>query len=263
MNNAGILTRALSTMAVAFVLAAGQAHADPNALWTIVHDRCVPDERASGDPAPCSLVDVAAGERYGYAVLKDLVGATQFLLIPTERISGIDSPNLLAPDVTNYFAAAWRARTFVEARAGVDVPRDWLSLAINSALAGSQDQLHIHIDCVRADVHDAVIRHVRDIGPDWTPFPEPLAGHPYIAMTVDAEDLDASNPVLLLADHAASAREDMGRQTLVAVGAYLGDGRPGFVLLAGSADPSAGNLAAGEELQDHDHCPPAHQAFAK
>ena len=52
------------------------AIADPNALWDIVHGQCVPDERTAHDPAPCALVDLDGGEPRGYAVLKDLVGAT-------------------------------------------------------------------------------------------------------------------------------------------------------------------------------------------
>jgi CDP-diacylglycerol pyrophosphatase len=68
-------------------------NADPNALWTIVHDQCVPDQEANSDPGPCALVELTSGQRRGYAVLKDLVGATQFLLIPTDQISGIESPS--------------------------------------------------------------------------------------------------------------------------------------------------------------------------
>jgi CDP-diacylglycerol pyrophosphatase len=231
------------------------ADADPNALWTIVHDQCVPDQEASGNPAPCSQVNIGAGEQHGYAVLKDLVGATQFLLIPTERIPGIESPTLLEPDAANYFAAAWDAKSFVDARAGVAIPRDWMSLAVNSAVARSQNQLHIHLDCVRADIRETVNRRIRDIGPDWAPFPEPLRGHPYRAMLVEGDMLDAANPVQLLAKRA----EDMGLETLVVVGAYLPDGQPGFVVLASRADPAAGNPGAGEELQDHVACPPRGQ----
>jgi CDP-diacylglycerol pyrophosphatase len=250
--------------ASALVVAAGgvtaaHASADPNALWTIVHDQCVPDQKTNGDPAPCSRVDLGAGEQRGFAVLKDLVGATQFLLIPTERIPGIESPTLLEPDATNYFAAAWQASSFVDARAGVDIPRDWMSLAINSAVARSQDQLHIHIDCVRADVREAVSRRVADVGPDWAPFPEPLTGHTYQAMSVQGDTLDATNPVRLLANRA----DDMGLETLVVIGTYLNDGRPGFVLLASRADPATGNSGAGEELQDHTACPPPRGQWAK
>jgi CDP-diacylglycerol pyrophosphatase len=250
--------------ALALIVAAGgvtaaPGNADPNALWTIVHDRCVPDQESSSDPAPCALVDLGGGEGRGYAVLKDLVGPTQFLLIPTERISGIESPALLAPDATNYFAAAWHAGSFVDARAAFDIPRDWMSLSINSAVARSQDQFHIHIDCVRADVRQSVSRNIARIGPDWVPFPEPLRGHTYQAMTVEGEDLGATDPIKLLAGRVG----DMGLATLVVVGTYLSDGQPGFVLLAGRADPATGGLGAGEELQDHTTCPPPRGEWTK
>jgi CDP-diacylglycerol pyrophosphatase len=238
---------------------AAQGNADPNALWTIVHDQCVPDQEASGNPTPCSQVNIGAGEQRGYAVLKDLVGATQFLLIPTKRITGIESPTLLEPDAANYFAPAWDASSFVDARAGVDIPRDWMSLAVNSAVARSQNQLHIHVDCVRSDIRETVNRRIADVGPEWAPFPEPLRGHMYQAMSVEGDTLDATNPVQLL----AKRTDDMGLETLVAVGTYLPDGRPGFVLLASRADPAAGNPGAGEELQDHTACPPPRGQWAK
>jgi CDP-diacylglycerol pyrophosphatase len=251
-------------VALALIVATGgvtaaHASADPNALWTIVHDQCVPDQEASSDPAPCSLVDLSIGERHGYAVLKDLVGATQFLVIPTDWISGIESPALLEPDATNYFAAAWHASSFVDARAGVDIPRDWMSLAVNSAVARTQNQFHIHVDCVRADVRESLSRHIADVGSDWAPFPEPLTGHPYLAMAVAGETLDATNPVQLLADRV----DDMGPETLVVVGTYLRNEQPGFILLAGHADPATGNRGAGEELQDHTACPPPRGEWAK
>jgi CDP-diacylglycerol pyrophosphatase len=249
----------LLLVVIASVVTATQVNADPNDLWTIVHDQCVPDEQMSGDPAPCSLVDIGAGEKRGYAVLKDLVGATQFLLIPTERIPGIESPALLEPHATNYFAAAWDARSFVDGRAGLDIPRDWVSLAINSAVARSQNQFHIHIDCVRADVRESVSRNIAHVGADWAAFPEPLTGHPFLAMAVGGETLGSANPIQLLAKRA----EDMSVETLVVVGTYLPDGRPGFVLLASRADPSAGDPGAGEELQDHEKCPPPRGEWAK
>lgn len=256
--------RRLTWLLLALIVAAGgvtaaPANADPNALWTIVHDQCVPDQETSGEPAPCSLVGRGPGEWHGYAVLKDLVGTTQFLVIPTERITGIESPALLEPGAANYFAAAWDARSFVDMRAGVDIPRDWMSLAVNSAMARSQDQLHIHVDCVRADVRDTLNRHVADIGSDWAPFPEPLSGHPYLAMTVDGDNLDATNPVQLVAQRV----DDMGLATIVVVGTYLKNGQPGFLLLAGQADPAIGDRGAGEELQDHMSCPPPRGQWAK
>jgi CDP-diacylglycerol pyrophosphatase len=244
------------TLAVVLLFApvtSGVAHADgdPSALWHIVHDRCEPNQVADGNPAPCAEVDLAQGS----AVLKDLAGPTQFLLIPTARTSGIDDPAVLAAGTPNYFAAAWRARSFVDALTGVTLPRDWIGLAINSAFARSQDQLHIHVDCVRRDVHDAVREHAAAVGPTWAPFPAPLAGHRYDAMWVRGDDLDGVDPFLLLADGISGARTDMAARTLVVVGATNVNGTTGFVVLTDRADPATGDSAEGEQLEDHDLCP--------
>jgi CDP-diacylglycerol pyrophosphatase len=242
-----------------WVVGIGCARADPDAIWNIVHDRCVPDQQQHQDPAPCALVDLAGGEENGYAVLKDISGATQYLLIPTSRISGIGSPAILAPGATNYFAAAWRARDFVDERAGRAVPRDWMSLAINSQAAQTQNQLHIHIDCVRPDVHQALTEHAAEVGTTWAPFPVPLAGHPYRAVALRGDDLDVVNPFTLLAGADADTRADMADQTLVVIGTVDAVGQPGFVILADRRNTAA-DTAAGEELQDHSSCRPASPA---
>lgn len=238
---------ALAAALTLCVLAPPTARADPDALWKIVHDQCVVDEQQHHDPAPCSRVDLADG----YVVFKDAVGDRQYLLMPTARIAGVESPELLDPAAPNYFGAAWQARSFVEQRAGGTIARDWMSLAVNPAVARSQNQLHIHIDCLRADVHDALRSAVAAIGPAWAPLPVSLVGHTYWAMTVGGADLDA-NPFVLLADGLEGARAGMGLHTLVIVGTTDPAGRPGFVMLTNPAD----SPTDGEELQDHDACPP-------
>src|SRR5215510_13677139 len=108
------LGRSLGAVGLAVLLAATARAADPNALWNIVHGKCVPHMTAGQGPAPCALVDLAGG----YAVLKDIRGATQFLLIPTARVTGIESPEILVADSPNYWRAAWEARRFVDEKAG-------------------------------------------------------------------------------------------------------------------------------------------------
>ena len=243
----------VAALAVALVVlgAIGARAANPNALWEIVHGQCVPDQQRHDDPAPCARVALPGGVARGYAVLKDRVGATQFLLIPTARVSGIESPELLAPDAPNYFAAAWQARTYVDSRAHRTLPRESVSLAINSMFARSQDQLHIHIDCIRADVRDALRAHLAQIGERWAPLDVPLAGRRYRAIRVLGEALGQANPFKLLADGVPGAREDMGGHTLVVTGATFAGGKPGFIILDGHADPAAGDRGFGEALQDH------------
>jgi CDP-diacylglycerol pyrophosphatase len=212
---------------------------------------CVPDETQNRDPKPCVQVDLENGSARGFAILKDLRGETQFLLIATARVSGIESPLVLAPDAENYFADAWEARSYVNQALHRTLPPDDISLAINSAESRSQDQLHIHIDCVRGDVLEALHGNEDAIGNQWAPFPHPLSGHRYMAMWVPGEHLGSSNPFLLVAEGLPGARQNMGERTLVVVGLTRADGTKGFVLLEDQVNKESHDSASGEELQDH------------
>jgi len=225
---------------------------DALGLWRIVHGQCVAHFVASHDPAPCQAVHLDNGEDAGTAVLKDLVGATQFLVIPTRRVSGIEDAVLLAPGAANYFADAWGEIGRVAGAAHAELARDALSLAVNAVSGRSQDQLHIHLDCVRADVRDALRRMASGIGAAWAPLPEALDGHPYRAMRIDGDGLDGANPFRLLAEGVPGAGGEMGRHTLVVVGMVFAGGAPGFVVLDDRSDPLRGDFGSGESLQDHD-----------
>jgi CDP-diacylglycerol pyrophosphatase len=239
---------------VLLLLAAGLGRAgasDPDALWKIVHERCVPDQIAHDDPAPCAKVVLTPDEAKGWVVLKDRDGAEQFLVIPTAKITGIEDRAILAPDATNYFRAAWAARGDMLAKLGRDLPRDDISLAINSPFGRSQNQLHIHIDCIRADVRDVLRARQAEIGQHWAPLGTTLAGHPYSARRIDDADLDAANPFWLLAAEEGIGAAGIGEHTLVVVGASFADGHDGFVALDDHYDAASGDRASGEELQDH------------
>jgi CDP-diacylglycerol pyrophosphatase len=166
-------------------------------------------------------------------------------------VSGIESALLLAPEAPNYFADAWRERSYTERAAQHPLPRQTISLAINSAFGRSQNQLHIHIDCIRADVRAVLQRQLAVIGDSWAPLSEPLAGHHYRAMRVLADALDGTNPFTLLADGVPGARTAMGEQTLVVVRVEFANGSPGFIILTDQVNLATGDYASGEELQDH------------
>ena len=238
---------AVTMLALAGLLACRSPLAsNPNALWQIVHGQCVPHAQAGGDPAPCARVDLTAG----YAVLKDNSPEKPdaYLLIPTERLTGIGSKALLQPDAPDYWQDAWQARDLVAAQLGRPLPRDWVGMAINSRYGRTQDQLHIHVSCLRADVRAALARHQAAIGARWAAFPDPLAGERYEAMRIDGADLRAVAPFRLLADGIPGAREAMDGETLAVAGIVFDGGRPGFVLLADRADPARGNSGVAEEL---------------
>ena len=236
-----------AALTAVFTALASPALADPDALWNIVNGECAPGQQAKHDPSPCLSVDLAGG----YAVLKDQAGATQVLVIPTTRITGIESPALEDPATPNFWADAWKARREVEKLAHRDIPREDLALAVNSVYARSQDQLHIHVDCIRPDVRDALNMAEDRIGATWAPLDVALAGHRYRAMRLAGEDLGDRDPFKLLADGDPTAHAEMGLETLVVAGAVFFDGSPGFILLSDRAEASNHDNAGGEALMDH------------
>jgi CDP-diacylglycerol pyrophosphatase len=235
------------------VLASGSAAhaANPDALWNIVGGKCVPDRQAHGDPKPCISVDLAGGS----AVLKDIEGIAQLLLIPTTKVSGMESPEILAPNAPNYFAAAWAARSTMDTLLGHPIPPQDVSLAINSQLARSQNQFHIHVDCLSPEVIGALHDHAASVTDTWAPFPVKLSGHTYLARHLDETALPTTNPLKLLADGVPGAAADMAKQTLVLTG--LGAGH-GLILLTDHVTLLAADFAHGEELQDHSCAVAAH-----
>jgi CDP-diacylglycerol pyrophosphatase len=219
-----------------------------NALWRVVHDLCLTDSTLTGLPAPCMQVN----RRGGYAILKDPGGHTQVLLVPTTRVAGIESPKLQSPGAPNYWQAAWDSRRFVEREAKTAIAREDLGMAINSIYGRSQNQLHIHIDCVRPDVKASLAAHEGAIGRGWTPFRWSLAGEHYRVRRLDGPELGDRDPFKLLAGGVPGARADMGRQTLAVIGARFAGGQPGFVLLAAAGGTAGNPEGESESLLDHD-----------
>ena len=242
------VARALVDAALVILALAAPARADRMALWTIVHGACAPHAEAGQGPAPCERIDLSHGEEAGAALLKDLVGRAQFLAIPTRRVTGIEDPFLLDPAAPDYFAFAWSARDAVAARLGVPLPREATAIALNSQFARSQDQFHLHLDCLDAGVAAALAEAEGAIDETWRPMAAPLKGRIYWARRVLGDDLAGVRPLNLLAEGVPGAKAQMGQETLAAVGATFA-GAPGFILLADRAELAAGGHA--EDLQDH------------
>jgi CDP-diacylglycerol pyrophosphatase len=225
------------------LLAAGAAPcANRDALRQIVLEQCVAHWLQQHIPAPCERVFLAGPQQQnsGYAVLADRKGGAHFLLIPTRVISGIESPALLEPSAPNYFSAAWQARDRIAAAMGRPVPRSAVGLAVNPLHARSQDQLHIHIECLSPDVARAISRAAERISGTWSPVT--IRGSSYSAVRILGEDLDGANPFRILADRMPQPNRAMADFTLVIAGMQFDSG-PGFILLAGTGP-------AGELLLD-------------
>lgn len=241
---------------LSFFLAAGAAlvaaacsvlaAADPNALWQIVNFDCVPAAHTTGKAGVCATVDLPGR----YALLRDRNGVAQHLLIPTDRISGVESPVLLAKDAPNYWADAWNARSYVETtlRKAQRTPLtdDQIGLEINSAMRRSQEQLHIHIDCVRADATSALARHRGDPPRTWTW--DTVDGTRYRVMRIPGPTFDF-NPFDLVASLHTSP-DTMAQQTIFVTGAGGSAADAGWFVVNSGLDIDGGTGSA-ETLLDH------------
>jgi CDP-diacylglycerol pyrophosphatase len=232
--------------------------ANADALWKIVHGRCVPDMKTKHNPAPCVSVNLAQGEAGGFAILKDAKGNTQYLVIPTAKITGIESPAILAPNAINYFSEAWAVTDLVDQRLNHTLPRTDFAIAINSVSGRSQNQLHIHVDCIQPRAKSELEQLGPEIRTTWQTLPVNLLGREYRAMWLPGTQLGQRNPFHLLASSLSDPTQAMGGHTLVLVGAER-DGQAGFFLLDGKAPAFAIALSpwvklgfgSGEELEDH------------
>ena len=143
-------------------------------LRGIVQQDCVPHWLSQHDPAPCYRVSIDGacrrGRCPGYVILPDRKGGAHFLLIPIEPVSGIESPQRAAPEAPNYFQDAWEARDALAQVLGYVPPREDIGLAINSRYSRSQDQLHIHIECIGERLQTALAAVHDTLGERWTPI---------------------------------------------------------------------------------------------
>jgi CDP-diacylglycerol pyrophosphatase len=216
---------------------------NPDALWKIMSQQCLPNQRASQPPDRCAKVDETAG----FVMLKDRVGPLQYLLVPVARISGIEDPILLDPGTPNFFALAWQQRHFMADRLGEPIADQNISLAVNSWYGRTQNQLHVHVSCIRSDVRS----RLSDLHPTpterWSHVLGGLSGHDYWVRRISANELQERDAFRLLAEEVDGARGKMARFGLAMTALPDGD----FLLLATELDVLTLNFASPEEIQDH------------
>ncbi|NDO80074.1 CDP-diacylglycerol diphosphatase [Citrobacter sp. NCU1] len=243
MKKTGYLSLAIVVIAAAAGIGYWKFAGNPDALREKVLEECVPNQRQQQNPAPCTEVKPEAG----YVVFKDRNGPLQYLLMPTYRINGTESPLLTQPFTPNFFWLAWQARSFMSQKYGQEVPDSAVSLAINSRTGRTQNHFHIHISCLRKDVRAQLDDNMANIGTRWLPLAGGLRGHEYLARRVTENELAQRSPFMMLAEEVPEARYHMGSYALAMV--RQSDGT--FVLLATQRNLLAFNLASAEEIQDH------------
>lgn len=219
------MAQTLRGLAIAVLLTlAGTAQAgDRDRLWPVVRT-CASAYKLLGVAFPCLKVELPGGDmNRGYAVLRPLK-SDDLILSPTRETPGVEDPSLQSPEAPNYFAAAWRARTFLKGADGNPPPRDDVALAVNSEGSRSQDQLHIHIGCLRPDERRFLDEAAQRMPLyEWTRVGPLIPRQVYYGVRVKELDFDPLNPFRIAAHAFVGAADNPGGLMLLVVGAQVKD----------------------------------------
>jgi CDP-diacylglycerol pyrophosphatase len=193
------------------------------ALWLTIQ-ACVADTKLTGSPFPCLLVDLSGGENRGHVVLRAPFGPPDTILAPTRRVVGVEDPWLRSDEAPNYFDAAWRARALVVDPDGKPPEPYDFALAVNSALARSQDQFHIHLGCLVP----VVKRRLSELVPRlpigaWTRVDVAIAGSAFWALRTGHADVAAVDPLRLAVEGLAGKLRNQARLTILVADTRVAD----------------------------------------
>ncbi len=230
-------------LCVLALVGAWQWRGNPDALWHIVSQQCVPHQQQQQNPSPCLAVDLDRG----YTLFKDRNGPLHDVLIPADKVTGIEDPALGRQLLPHYFAQAWRHRSVLSDGLQQPIPDAFLSVAINSRYGRSQNQLHVHIACLRPEVFATLNRHSNDLTAQWQVLPTRLKGHTYSARTLTATDADTLDPLAVLREYVEAQGEAMSQYSLLMTPRADGS----LVLLTTHLALTELNLGSAGELQDY------------
>lgn len=207
----------------------------PNSLWSLAQC-CAKDLKSNPG---CRYYNKADE----FIILKDNdpIKPAAFLMIPAVKVTGIEDKQIFDRPFVDFWAYGWQ-----EAQTYIKKPAAETALAINSASGRTQDQLHIHIACIRPDVAQALADDDTKIGTDpVTAVQLQLGPDQHIYRVVRAITLVGSeNPYNLVAQM-PGAKDDMADESIAVVGSQT----PGsFYVLETYAHGT--NPGSAEELLD-------------
>jgi CDP-diacylglycerol pyrophosphatase len=238
---------AIVALAAAAILWAWFALLNPDELWKVVQNCVVAKQHGHTLRAGCLSVDL----KNQVAVLPGIIGTAHFLVVPTIRVTGIEDPRLRDPNLPNYWALAWSAANHYLPKRVTKDPT-LIGLAINSVEGRSQNQLHIHVACIKRTIRRKLRADAGVIGTSWSQPMLRYGPQDYRTMRVNSTTLSSVNPFALL-EKVPGALQDMGAHTLVVTGAAWDNGtKTGFYILEDYAHdtPDGPDMGHGEDLLD-------------
>lgn len=89
---------------------------------------------------------------HGYVVfggdIMGFKGSYNGLLVPKERIKGIECPKVVAAGAQNFWTSAW------EKARGLNLPEPRTLVSVNSMTGRTEDQLHFHLTVLKKEVRE-------------------------------------------------------------------------------------------------------------
>ncbi|WPU25417.1 CDP-diacylglycerol diphosphatase [Cedecea neteri] len=228
-------------------LLVGCARSD--ALWGVVDKVCMTNYQQTSSPAPCQQIYMPEGKAHGFSVIQNPRYPYHFILVPTAKLTGIESPELAAEGRTDYFGYAWIMRRLLAWQYGAPVPDDALGLAINSAYGRSQNQLHIHLTCLREDVRRQMLAERPFITEEWRPLPDKLLRYTWYARRVMQPTVMGIDPINTVASHFHLTPEQLAEWGVAVIPTTYGE-QKGFILLTTRRGWDRNNRASVEALLD-------------
>jgi CDP-diacylglycerol pyrophosphatase len=195
-----------------------------DALWTVVRT-CESAKASVGLSLPC--LDVRdSPDGYRVALLRPPFPRTHLLVVPLARMPGIESPELRGRAGGAYLAMAWDARNIARGDLG---PIPWASagMAINSAGNRSQDQLHVHVDCLTQQAKSNLTRAGGSVGKEWK-----VLWRGVWARLVRGEDLRAADPLGPMIERLPLGPIGRSGLNFGVAGVEWSRGQKGYILLA-------------------------------
>jgi CDP-diacylglycerol pyrophosphatase len=199
---------------------------------------CVANFRLTGAPFPCLEVDLSIGRDRGDVVLRPPL-SNDLIVSPTREIVGVEDPFLQLAGAPNYFNAAWRARSFLKGADGRMPERDDIALVVNSAVVRTQDQLHIHVGCLKSSARRMLAAAAPNIPiGKWVQIAALVPHTVFWGMRIKGTDLSDIEPFRLAAEAIADKHIPLRNLMIAAAGVHV-EGDDQFLVLASYAETTA------------------------
>lgn len=148
---------------------------------------------------PCLRIGTGEKGATPYVVLRVPGSRTHLLVMPAEAIPGLEDPRLQGASYGSLWVEALATRPLVSEGAGFAISNAFIGLAVNADRVRSQDQLHIHVECIRPRYLQSIRAQAAGLDRDGGVKSMIVAGEHFTARRIGRTDVERGNLFTLLA----------------------------------------------------------------